>query len=302
MYKSTFNTSKLYLGLAKQAEVSRKKLHKRHPHVVTFFYNHGVNLEHFRQHAVRAAATTAMAGAMLFGQPLTQQVLSTPANQIATMSADQLRTMLTNQLKSLLPPDVRPLTRPEETAISQELQSIWGIDARGTLSNEHLNTAYGFIGAEQHLPRFPGDSVSEHDAYQNSGITPGRGAWGHFAPSRDQLTQDLIQKEKWYVAVQTLYLPDWNTRTRELSQWYKYRKVLVVNPVNGKTVVADVADAGPANWTGKHFGGSPEVMAYLGLNVHMQKGAVLLFFVNDPNAEIPLGPVEYNVTYGKPIL
>ena len=67
-------------------------------------------------------------------------------------------------------------------------------------------------------------------------------------------------------------------------------------------MVADVADAGPANWTGKHFGGSPEVMGYLGLNVHMQKGAVLLFFVNDPNAEIPLGPVEYNVRYGKPIL
>lgn len=63
-------------------------------------------------------------------------------------------------------------------------------------------------------------------------------------------------------------------------------------------VVADVADAGPADWTGKHYGGSPEVMAYLGLNVHMQKGPVILFFVNDPNNEIPLGPVEYNVTTG----
>jgi len=61
-----------------------------------------------------------------------------------------------------------------------------------------------------------------------------------------------------------------------------------------RSVAAVVADAGPANWTGKHYGGSPEVMAYLGLNVGMQKGAVVLFFVDDANNEIPLGPVEYN--------
>ncbi len=65
-----------------------------------------------------------------------------------------------------------------------------------------------------------------------------------------------------------------------LREWYKYRKVLVVNPDNGKTIVAVIADAGPAAFTGKHFGGSPEVMAYLGFNVGMQKGPVVLFFVD----------------------
>ena len=96
--------------------------------------------------------------------------------------------------------------------------------------------------------------------------------------SKDELTNDLILKEKYYVAVQTLYLPDWEKRLSYLRDWYKYRKVLVVNPVNGKTVVADVADSGPADWTGKQFGGSPEAMAYLGLNVGMQKGPVIVFF------------------------
>jgi hypothetical protein len=97
-----------------------------------------------------------------------------------------------------------------------------------------------------------------------------------------------------------LYLPDWQTRLNYLRDWYKYRKVLVINPANGTTVVADVADSGPADFTGKQFGGSPEVMAHLGLNTGPQKGAVVLFFVNDPNNEIPLGPVEYNVRTGTP--
>lgn len=290
MYKGTVNTSKLYLGLQKQAEISEKKLSRRHPHVVKFFTERGITPGRIREHAARVAASAAVAGAMLFAQPLATQVLSKPATQIATLTADQLRSALKNQLAALLPNEVRPLTRPEEDAISREIFSVWGIDARGTLSGEHLNTTYGLIGAEQHLMRYPGDVVEN--------MAPGRGAWGYFASTRDQLTSDLIEKEKWYVAVQTLYLPDWNTRTKELSEFYKYRKVLVVNPENGKTVVADVADAGPADWTGKHYGGSPEVMAYLGLNVHMQKGPVVLFFVNDPAGEIPLGPVEYNVKVG----
>ena len=300
MYKATLNTSKLYLGLRKQAEISEKKLRVRHPNVVEFLSERGITPGRIREHAAKVAATAAIAGSMLFAQPLTQQVLSTPAAQVASMTADQLRATLKNQLAGLLPPTVQPLTHQQEDAVSQEIYAVWGIDARGMLEGEHLNTTYGLIGAEQHLPRFPGDSIDQHDSYQNEGITPGLGGWGYFARSKDQMTQDLYEKEKWYVAVQTLYLPDWQQRLSYLVKWYKYRKVLVVNTENGKTVVADVADAGPAAFTGKQYGGSPEVMAYLGLNVHMQKGPVVLLFVNDPNNEIPLGPVEYNVKVGTP--
>lgn len=290
MYKGTLNTSKLYVGLQKQAEISEKKLRKRHPHAVTFFRKHGITPGQIRQHAAKVAASVGLTGAMLFAQPLTQQVLSTPAHQIAAMTADQLRKELSNQLTTLLPKDVTPLTDAEETAIADEIKIIWGIDAAASLHGERLNRSYGLIGAEQHLPRYPGDSVEN--------MAPGKGAWGYFANSQQELSQDLIEKEKWYVAVQTLYLPDWQTRLAYLRDWYKYRKVLVINPANGKTVVADVADSGPADFTGKHFGGSPEVMAYLNLNVGPQKGAVVLFFVNDPSNEIPLGPVEYNVKVG----
>ncbi len=301
MSKNTLNTTKLQAALARHTEISEKKLRKRHPKAVSFFDKHGITPGKIRDHAAKVATTTALAGAMLFGQPLAQQVMSSPDIAIAKLSADELRTQLRNQLQSLLPTQVQPLTAQQEDAVSQEIHAIWGIDARGGLEGEHLNTTYGLIGAEQHLPRYPGDSIDQHDEYQGAGITPGLGAWRYFANSKDQMTQDLVEKEKWYVAVQTLYLPDWNTRTSYLAKWYKYRKVLVINPINGKTVVSDIADAGPAQWTGKHFGGSPEVMAYLGLNVHMQKGPVILFFVNDPNNEIPLGPVEYNVHTGTPI-
>ena len=67
--------------------------------------------------------------------------------------------------------------------------------------------------------------------------------------------------------------------------------MLVVNSKTGQAVVTDIADAGPAAWTGKHLGGSPEVMTYLGLHRGSRKGAVVYFFIDDSNDTIPLGPV-----------
>ena len=147
------------------------------------------------------------------------------------------------------------------------------------------------------MRRFPGDTLGQHGEGINlkEGIAPGLGAWGYFAQSKDKLTPALEETERWYAVVQTLYLPDWNTRQPHLRNWYKYRKVLIVNRKNGNAVVASIADSGPAAWTGKHFGGSPEVMYYLG-GPRYKKGAVVLFFIDDPENKVSLGPVDYNKT------
>jgi hypothetical protein len=130
-------------------------------------------------------------------------------------------------------------------------------------------------------------------AEKDEGMAPGRGAWGYFTRSKSDMTEVDVEREKWYAVVQTLYLPDWNSRQPFLRDWYKYRKVLIVNTLNGNAVVADIADSGPAAFTGKQFGGSPEVMNYLG-GSRYKKGPVVIFFVDDPQNQVPLGPVEYN--------
>lgn len=198
---------------------------------------------------------------------------------------------LDQSLKSVLPSAVEPLTENQEQQISQILHDTFGIHASAVLEGNRLTRSYGFMGAEQHLARYPGDSVAN--------MAPGRGAWGYFASSKDELTPDLVAKERYYVAVQTLYLPDWTARLAYLRDWYKYRKVVVVNPSSGKIIIAVIADSGPAWWTGKHYGGSPEVMDYLSLNTGMQKGAVILFFLDDPQDQIPLDPLEYNLEIPK---
>jgi len=258
-----------------------------------------------REHSAKLLGAGALTGTLLLTGPTDINQLTTPKSIVQVHEPEAIKESFTDRIHKLLPDQVRPLEREEEKSLEQVFNEVLGIGAKATLEGEHLNQTYGLIGAEQHLLRYPGDSVAQHAPTEEQyggdrpqeilkeGIAPGLGAWGYFAPSKSALSEDLEKTEQWYAVVQTLYLPDWGTRQPYLRDWYKYRKVLIVNTDNGKAVVASIADAGPAAWTGKHFGGSPEVMDYLG-GPRYKKGPVVLFFVDDPDNTVPLGPVRYN--------
>lgn len=276
---------------------AQNQLEDHHPHVAGLLKSAGIQIGSLSQHAAKLLASGAVMATVTLSSPQSAPIKAalTGASPPAIYSVMDIQKQLSDQLKEILSPEIVNLKIEQEKKVTKLLHDYYGIHASAELEGNRLNDTYGYIGCEQHLPRFPGDSVSQHDAVQTAGITPGRGAWGYFAWSKKDLTPDLITEEKYYVAVQTLYLPDWSARLAYLRDWYKYRKVIVVNPKNGKTVVAVIADSGPSWWTGKKFGGSPEVMDYLQLQDGRQKGAVVVFFVDDPGNQVPLGPLEYNL-------
>lgn len=281
--------------------VAKRRLSEKHPKVEKFFKEKGIDPGKIREHSARILGAGVITGALLLSPPSEIMPLPTPQEIIEKLKTSKLvkidspEKLLADSLGAVLPKKPQPLTRNEEKIIEQIFEQIIGVKARASLEGEHLNTTYGVIGAEQHLRRYPGDALRQHGSGEilKSGIAPGLGAWGYFSPSKDKMTENLEEIEKWYAVVQTLYLPDWSRRQPYLKDWYKYRKVLIVNTENGKAVVAAVADSGPAAWTGKHFGGSPEVMHYLG-GSRYKKGPVIVFFVDDPESKVPLGPVDYN--------
>lgn len=297
------NSEQLTSRLKIRSQGAETKLLQKHPEAKKFYDSLHLRPGRIRQHAAKLLTTGALAGTMLLS-PGAVPMVTTPfiasaieeGSTSANFAPGELRFQVRQTLEKVLPPIGEwKLTSQQEQEISKSVEKAFGIKATAELEGNRLNNSYGRMGAEQHLPRYPGDDVSQHDALPEKGITPGRGAWGYFAYSKEDMTPELYAEEKWYVAVQTLYLPDWNTRTAELSKWYKKRHVVVINPKNGKTIICDIADAGPAQFTGKHFGGSPEVMEYLGINTGMQNHPVVLFFIDDPKGEVPLGPLEYNV-------
>lgn len=264
----------------------KKSFQEKYPEAHKFLLERGVDLSKIREHSAKIISAGALTGTLLFSPPIGVDIKS-PV-EINKNLDEPLQERLLNEINSILPQKIGPLDRNQEKSLEKIFSEIIGVKTRATLEGEHLNTTYGYIGAEQHLKRFPNDSMATHPKVRedDEGMAPGRGAWG-YVPG---------EIEEWYAVVQTLYLPDWKARLPYLRDWYKHRKVLIVNTKNGNAVVAAIADAGPAAWTGKHFGGGPEVMNYLG-GPRYKKGPVIMFFVDDPENKIPLGPVEYNKPY-----
>ncbi len=283
---------------------TKNSFSEKYPHVQKFFADRGTDLSKIREHSAKVIASTALTGALLLAPPVMTTTLPNPTEIVknlnnlgksaATANPIPKNQILLAEVGSVLPGGVSPLSRSQEKNLEKIFADVVGVKTKATLEGEHLNTTYGYIGAEQHLIRYPGDTIANHEHMpDDEGIAPGLGGWGYFAKSKSALTQADVEREKWYAVVQTLYLPDWSSRLKYLVAWYKYRKVLIVNTINGNAVVADIADSGPAAFTGKQFGGSPEVMNYLG-GSRYKKGPVVIFFVDDPQNLVPLGPVEYN--------
>lgn len=257
-----------------------------------FWEKHGNTLKHL--------ALGSMGGLMLLSSP-THQL---PAPNFTASRDDILKdydrnVLLAQSLSDKIPEEIEPLDLEEEKDIIDILSRSFGFKVTAAMDNIRLNRNYGLIGGEQHLYRYPGDnlyahadSASDWAKYGGAGIASTLGAWGYFSPSQKEFGEIDKQRERYYLAIQTFLAPGFAENFVKFRDFFKFRKMLVVNVKTGHSVVAIIGDAGPAEWTGKHLGGSPEVMDALGLAEGPRKGPVLYFFIDDPKNEVPLGPIK----------
>lgn len=276
-------------------ETLRKKWTSRHRNIQENLWDrHGRS---FKQLAIGS-----LSGLMLLSAPHQQNAMQ--IDNLIVSKDDILKgydrnVLLAEQLQKKIPEEVKPLETNEELEVLSILESNFGFPVKAEISGIRLNRNYGLIGGEQHLYRYPGDNLYAHSdsasdwaKYGGAGIAPGLGAWGYFTSSKESFSDADKLREKYYLAIQTFLVPGYAENVGKYRDFFKFRKMLVVNPKTGQAVVAVIGDAGPAEFTGKHLGGSPEVMDVIGLAGGPRKGPVLYFFIDDPENKIPLGPIE----------
>ena len=278
--------------LEKRSQTIHGRLTKN-PHAKRFFKKSSLIADDLRQRSSRLLAGAGLVGTLLAVPMQPNANLSAAPQEITTTNTLTQKQQLITDLQDLLPHQPSKITTQGSDIIQKIIKKDLNIDASAYYQGQSLNHTVGFIGYEQHLKRFPGDSLAQHDAQQEAGMAPGLGAFGYFSQDSSKFTTTDYQREKYYCVVQTLYLENWNADFKTLREFYKFRKMLIVNPANGQAVVCDIGDAGPAEWTGKQFGASPEAMRALGLDTGPRKGFVMMLFVDDPNNQIPLGPINY---------
>lgn len=274
-------------ALQRRRDLFNQKLLK-HKAAKNFFGKASLIAFDLRQKSTRLLAGAGLTGALLLS-PMTLPSLT--SSQTTVVKTESVADSLRRTLAPITPHTPAKLEADQAEKIEAAVTASTGLPVKAVLDGQSLNHQVGYIGYEQHLRRYPGDTLLEHDDEQIAGVAPGLGAWGYFARSKSEFTTQDYLREKWYTVAQTLYIPNWNTDFVKLREWYKYRKILVVNPANGTAVVTVLGDAGPAKWTGKQFGGSPETMKALNLHKGPRKGLVLFLFIEDPENQIPLGPV-----------
>lgn len=287
------NISKAIENLEKRS-LSLNKQVKKHKVAKKYFSKTFLLADTLRQKSNQLLASAGLLGAVITSPMLAvDQKENYTHSQNASESEDTKRLTLKNFLQEKLPYTPTKLSSEESVVVEEKIKQATGVSTKAVLEGQSLNHHLGYIGYEQHLMRYPGDTLALHDEEQEAGMAPGRGAFGYFAKDASQFTTQDYLREKYYCVVQTLYLENWNQDYIFLKDWYKFRKMMIINPVNGKAVICDIGDAGPAEWTGKQFGGSPEVMKELNLHQGPRKGLVLMLFVDDPKNEVPLGPINY---------
>lgn len=165
--------------------------------------------------------------------------------------------------------------------LEQQLSEITGIEATSTLEGNRLLFQTGVIGALPHTKRAPTDTLARHEVLFEAGMRQTRSCYGWIPEA----------EERYGIALPlVLFSPDPTKRT-ELKKWFKYRKVVLVNPHEERAVIAAVSDIQFTQTQKYQFGGSPEVMSALRAWSPKTQGRTLLFFVS-PNDTHPLGPVR----------
>ena len=142
-------------------------------------------------------ALGSLGGLMILTSPVNNGFIG-PQVKVASQEAQKIdnKVFLISDLLNILPNEVRPLTLEEETKIGDVLSKSFGMKINSVLNSLRLNRSYGYIGAEQHLRRYPLDSMATHfdnpedgEKYYSSGMAPGLGSWGYFTTSRAHITK-----------------------------------------------------------------------------------------------------------------
>lgn len=175
--------------------------------------------------------------------------------------------------------------------LEQQLTELLGFTVSGSLENHSLTFHTGIIESLPHLRRFPTDSLPMHQRYVEAGLAHHRGIYGWFMSDSSLSAQDEL-RERYFVSLPISTIPEWQTQTQVTSQWFKYRKVIVINPFDARAVVACVADNKATSHLQYQFGGSPELIREGLFWSPTALGKVCVMFVDDQLDLIPLGPIN----------
>ncbi len=164
------------------------------------------------------------------------------------------------------------------TAGAQELEGVPLPAYSGKVGREqHLCLTTGREPAATHYAISRTPPEAQNGMAWEEGGGSGFGAWGKAAP---------VEDERFYVCMRWNYTDLHGQAVLASKDWYYRKRLIVMNPATGRRVCASIIEYGPAPWTDRVSGLSPEAMLVLGADTD---DGLVYRWAQDQST--PLGPI-----------
>ena len=210
---------------------------------------------------------------------------------VSQVTSEELSSV-TQKLRSYALGPPSQLAGNESLYLEQQLSDLLGFDVATVLDGRQLPHNAATMSALPHQQRSPEDTLEKHRHHQEAGLQTGRSQFGWFVPNAADSHSNHSQPEEYSVTVQLQYLDEWQSQRQELKKWYRYRKIVVINPFERRATIAAITGVGPTERLQYQCAGSPEVIRETMVWSLASQGKVLLFYVDDPEDTLALGPVS----------
>ncbi len=208
---------------------------------------------------------------------------------LQTVTREETASIL-GKLQELASGQVTDSSRDQMLYIEQQLTDLLGFEITSELEGQRIPYLPVRIKAGKHLKRYPGDNLSEHGDFLESGMAS-RSGFG-WLTENGQITDRSLRWEQYYVSLPLSSLEDWKSNRTALKTWYFKRKVIVINPYDLKAVVGVVADIGPDAPLQYQCAASPELIRATWAWSPRAQGRVLIYFISDSQDEVAIGQVN----------
>ena len=165
--------------------------------------------------------------------------------------------------------------------LEQQVSGLLGFEITSSLDGQRLTHSFGKIQALNAFSLQPHAQSETTVSVRGATVRLGRPTLGW------DKSPDAIGTKQFLLANHLLLLEDWHHKYAHYKKWYKWRKLLLINPFNRIAVVVELASYALPNPMQFQFGGSPDLIRASQAWSPEAQGLVCVFFIPDAVATKP---------------
>jgi hypothetical protein len=213
-----------------------------------------------------------------------EQSLKPKQAQVSIEVTKEEHDQILGKLSALTNVPAGKIDLPDQLYFEQQLGDMLGMTISAQLDSYSLPDTIAHSLSLPHFKTHPTDKLSQH-SLQEAGLSPTR-------PSFGWLTDKSSHLETFGIAIPLHKLDEWSSRRQEYLEWFKHRKVLVINPSRQLAAVGAIINSAPAHVQRFQVGLSPELVRATQAWHPETKGKLALFLVDEAAGNVPLGPAS----------